>query len=119
MFVQVVTDNHITGRETLVERIEASVVDALRRFAPQITSVQVHLADENSHKKGDNDKTCILEARLSGLQPVAARQNAGDVDQAVDGALDKLVALLDHKLGRLHDRKGRGSMSGDGQAEEE
>jgi ribosomal subunit interface protein len=109
MFVQVVTDNHITGREKLVERIETNVTEALRRFAPQITSVQVHLADENSHKKGDNDKTCTLEARLSGLQPVAARENAGDLDQAVDGALDKLVAQLEHKLGRLHDRKGRPS----------
>lgn len=110
MFVQVVTDNHITGREKLVERIEASVQDSLRRFGPQITSVQVHLADENSHKKGDNDKTCILEARLAGIAPVAARENAGDIDSALDGALDKLVALLDSKLGRLHDHKGRPSM---------
>ena len=116
MFVQVVTDNHITGREQLVERVEASVQDALRRFGPQITSVQVHLADENSHKKGNNDKTCIVEARLSGIAPLAARENAGDLDQAIDGAIDKLVALLDHKLGRLHDHKGRPSM-GDQAAE--
>jgi ribosome-associated translation inhibitor RaiA len=110
MFVQVVTDNHITGREKLVERMEASVQDALRRFGPQITSVQIHLADENSHKKGTNDKTCIVEARVSGIAPLAARENAGDLDSALDGALDKLVALLDHKLGRLHDHKGRPSM---------
>ena len=97
----------------LVERVEASVTDALRRFAPQITSVQVHFADENSHKKGDNDKSCVLEARLSGLPPVAARENAGDLDQALDGALDKLVSLLDHKLGKLHDRKGRPSYGGE------
>jgi ribosome-associated translation inhibitor RaiA len=110
MFVQVVTDNHITGREKLVERVEASVADALSRFSPQITSVQVHLADENGHKKGTNDKTCILEARLSGIAPLATREQAGDLDLAIDGALDKLVALLDHKLGRLHDHKGRPSM---------
>lgn len=113
MFVQVVTDNHITGREALVERIEASATEALRRFAPQITSLQVHLADENSHKKGDSDKTCVLEARLAGLPPVAAREQSGDLDQAVEGALENLVALLDHKLGKLNDRKGRTSMSGD------
>lgn len=113
MFVQVVTDNHITGREALVEKVEASVNDSLRRFAAQITSVQVHLADENSHKKGDNDKACTLEARLAGLQPVAATERAGDLDVAIDGALDKLVALLDRKLGRLQDRKGRTSMGGE------
>lgn len=113
MFVQVVTDNHITGREKLVAQVEASVQDSLERFGPQITSVQVHLADENSHKKGSNDKSCLVEARLAGLAPLAARENAGDIDTAVNGALDKLVALLDHKLGRLHDHKGRLSMGGE------
>lgn len=110
MFVQVVTDNHISGREKLVALVEASVQDSLRRFAPQITSVQVHLADENGQKKGGDDKVCKLEARLAGLAPVAATDHSGDLEQAIDGALSKLVSLLDHKLGRLHDHKGRPSM---------
>jgi ribosome-associated translation inhibitor RaiA len=82
----------------------------LKRFASQITRVEVHLADENSHKTGTIDKKCTLEARVSGLQAVAATASGGTVEQAIDAALDKLVAQLDHKLGRLGQRKGRAPM---------
>jgi ribosome-associated translation inhibitor RaiA len=107
MLVNVTTDNHIRGREELVREVETSLTAKLSRFAPQIMRVEVHLADENSHKGGDTDKTCTLEARLAGLQPLAATASGASIDQAVGGALDKLIALLDHKLGRLHERKNR------------
>src|SRR5262245_6450292 len=110
MMVRVTTDNHIRGREKLVHEIESSVQARLGRFTPQITRVEVHLVDENGHKRSDNDKTCTLEARLAGLQPVAATGNGNHLDQAVDDALEKLVALLDHKLGRLHEKKTRSAM---------
>ena len=110
MLVHLTTDNHIQGREELGRRIETTVTDALHRFTPQLQRVEVHLADENSHKSGDSDKRCTLEARLAGLSPVAASSNGNNLDQAVDGALDKLIAQLDHKLGRLGERKGRTSM---------
>jgi ribosome-associated translation inhibitor RaiA len=113
MFINVRTDNHISGREELVGEVESAVTTSLKRFAPQITSVEVHLADENSHKEGQRDKRCSIEARLAGLPPFAASDNGDNLDQALDGALDKLVAHLDHKLGRLGDRKGRGSYSGE------
>jgi len=106
MLVRVTTDNHIRGGEELTREVETSLDAALRRFAPQVTRVEVHLSDVNGHKGGDADKKCTLEARLAGLQPVAATANAGTVEQAMNGALDKLVSLLDHKLGRLHEKKG-------------
>jgi hypothetical protein len=46
---------------------------------------------------------------------VAATGNGGTLNQAVDAALDKLVAQLDHKLGRLGERKGRTAMGGEGE----
>jgi ribosome-associated translation inhibitor RaiA len=107
MLVRVTTDNHIPASDHLVGDVESNVESALRRFAPQVTRVEVHLADENSHKRSDSDKKCTLEARLAGLQPVAATANAANIEQALSGALDKLVALLEHKLGRLGERKGR------------
>ena len=109
MLVRVTTDNHIHGREKLAREVEESVESKLRRFVPQLTRVEVHLADENSSKHSDNDKTCTLEARLAGLQPLAATASGSQIDQAVNGALDKLIALLEHKLGRLGERKGRPS----------
>jgi ribosome-associated translation inhibitor RaiA len=116
MMVHIVTDNHIQGRERLVREVETAVEEALRRFARQITRVEVHLSDENGRKNGGSHKQCTLEARLAGLQPVAATDNGTTLQQAVGGALDKLAALLDHKLGRLSDKKGRTSYAGDAEA---
>jgi ribosome-associated translation inhibitor RaiA len=113
MLVHITTDNHIHGGEHLTRDVEASVTEALRRFTPQLQRVEVHLADENSHKSGDNDKRCTIEARLAGLQPLAASGNGANLDQAVAGALEKLIHQLDHKLGRLGERKGRASMGGE------
>jgi ribosome-associated translation inhibitor RaiA len=45
-----------------------------------------------------------MEARLEGHQPIAVTHEAETIDQAIDGAADKLKRLLDHTLGRLRDR---------------
>ena len=109
MLVHVTPDNNIRGTENLVRRVSGTIETALSRFDPQITRVEVHLADENSHKGGNGDKSCALEARLAGLSPIAASATGDNLDQAIDGALDKLVAAIDHRLGRLQERKGRPS----------
>jgi len=114
MQVKVIGDNHVRGSADLTQDVEGSVEAALKRFGPQITRVEVHLSDENSHKRSDNDKQCTVEAHVAGLQAVAATGNGGSLNQAVGQALDKLVAQLDHKLGRLADRKGRTAMGGEG-----
>lgn len=113
MLVQVNTDNHITGRVELVERVQATITNALERFGNQITRVEVQLNDVNSHKSGQNDKRCLLEARLSGLEPIVVSQQANDIDAALDAALDSLVKTLDRTLGRLREPKGRPSFAGD------
>jgi ribosome-associated translation inhibitor RaiA len=115
MLIHVTTDNHIQGRERLVGEVEAAVQDSLQRYAQQIMRVEVHLSDENGKKPGDDDKKCTLEARLAGLQPVAVSGHGANLDQALSSALDKLLHALDHKLGRLNDRKGRTSFGGEGE----
>jgi hypothetical protein len=113
MLVHITTDNHIHGRERLVKEVEASVEAALSRYAPQLTRVEVHLTDENGKKQGEDDKRCKLEARLSGLAPLAVTGAGGNLEQAVAEALDKLNNMLEHKLGRLADKKGRPSYGGE------
>jgi ribosome-associated translation inhibitor RaiA len=115
MQVHITTDNHIQGKEKLTQEVEATVRNSLTRFDPQIMRVEVFLSDQNSHKSSQNDKMCKLEARLSGLQPVAVSDTGDNLDQAVSGAVDKLVTLLDRKLGRLGERKGRESFGGEQQ----
>jgi hypothetical protein len=100
--IQVSTDNHIAGSAELTSQVEAVVVDALDRFGDRLTRVEVHLADENSATKfGESDKRCLMEARVAGLQPIAVSHNGSSLDQAIEGAADKLQKTLTGTLGRL------------------
>lgn len=101
MNIQFNTDNNITGSEELRAPLEATISKSLDRFANQITRLEVHLTDENSHKSGGNDKRCMLEARLEGMQPIAVTNNGDTLTHAVTGAVDKLKSALDTALGRL------------------
>jgi ribosome-associated translation inhibitor RaiA len=103
MQVQVRTDHNIKGNEALNDRIRGVVEDALIRISDRITSVDVHLSNQNSdrHEDGNDSMRCMIEARLEGLQPLAVTDQAATLDQAVDGAADKLTHLIDHTLGRL------------------
>ena len=101
MNIQLNTDNNITGSEALSQAVEELIGTSLTRFAEQITRVEVHLTDENSHKPGQNDKRCLLEARLEGMQPIAVTEHGDTQIQAVKGAIDKLKSALDTATGRL------------------
>ena len=106
MHVQVNSDRTVEGHELLTADVSRRVAAVLSRVADQITRVEVHLSDEDGHKSGQKDKRCIMEARLAGLQPVAASHQAGSLDEAIDGAVDKLSRLIDNTVGRLANRKG-------------
>ena len=113
MQVQVNTDNNIDGRDEFIRRVEAEVEGTLGRFGDQITRVEVHLSDVNAAKSGGDDKRCLMEARLAGRQPVAVSHEAATLEEAVDGAADKMKRSLDSTLGRLGGHKGQTSYGGD------
>ena len=102
MQVLVNTDNHITGRENLTAHVEETVTNNLRHLQTQITRVEVHLSDENSHKGGGNDKRCVMEARIEGLQPIAVSHLSDTLGQAIDGAAKKMKTTLSSTLGKLN-----------------
>ncbi len=101
MNIQINSDNNITGTEGLSNFVESAVTETLKRFDNYITRVEVHLNDENSHKSGMNDKRCMLEARLEGMQPIAVTAHGDTIQAALKGALAKLKSSLDTTLGRL------------------
>jgi ribosome-associated translation inhibitor RaiA len=53
MTIQINSDNNIAGTEELSEYIQSTITGNLNRFDEQITRVEVHLNDENSHKSGE------------------------------------------------------------------
>jgi len=77
----------------------------LGHFSKHITRVEVHLRDENSgSKSGTEDKRCLMEVRLRDHQPIAVSHHASILEQAVDGAANKMKRLLASTLGRLDSR---------------
>jgi ribosome-associated translation inhibitor RaiA len=112
MLVHVVTDNHIAGSENLNDWITGLITASFDRFGPQLMTIEVHLSDANADKQGAIDKCCLLEARLSGMEPVVASSSAATLEQCVDGAIDTLLRSLDRKLERQSEKKGATSFSG-------
>ena len=103
MHIQINTDTNIEGREELAIHVKGVVESALSRFSDRITRVEVHLSDQNGDKSGQDDKRCMMEARLEGRQPTAVTHQAASLDDAVDGAADKLKRSLESTLERLKD----------------
>ena len=101
MTIQFNTANNVIGTETLNARLSAVIAEKLNRFSDQITRVEAHLSDNNGQKEGLNDKQCVLEARLEGLQPIAVTNVANNYDDAVTGATTKLKSALDSAIGKL------------------
>ena len=105
MQIQINTDSNIKGGTELKQQIDAVVGNSLDRFAEQVSRVEVHISDQNSDKKfGTDDIRCLLEVRLNGLQPITVSDSAATLEQAVDGALEKLTRSLNSTLGRLGKR---------------
>lgn len=101
MLIQFNTDNNIHGHDSLASRYISKLENSFDRFSERITRIEVYLSDNNSHKQGSNDKRCVLEARLNGLDPIAVTHQAENLDLAVKGASDKLKSALESTLGRL------------------
>ncbi len=104
MKMQINTDDNIKGSAELEQQTEAVVESALGHLAEHVTRIEIHLSDENGDKTGGRDKRCMMEARMKGHQPIAATHEAETIDQAINGAVEKLKSLLDHTLGRLNNR---------------
>ena len=107
MQIQINTDNNIPGREGLATHVTGVVEHAIDHLRDHITRIEVHLSDENSSKGGQDDKRCVMEARLEHHKPVAVTHHAASLHQAVEGAAHKLTRVLDSTIGRQHDQRTR------------
>ena len=121
MIIQINTDRNNEVDVELAQQFKTEVENSLERYGDQITRVEVHLSDENSDKKfGTRDMRCLLEVRLAGLQPLAVSHQAASMEQAVDGAVDKMMRSIDTTLGKLDHRPEReASDRGDQESEED
>lgn len=114
MQIQVHSDNHIEGSARLVEWVSASVSSKLERFDDELTRIVVHLHDDNGAKAGAHDKRCQIEARPKGLQPLSVTHKSESLEQAIDGAIEKLHHALEHQFGKLRQKRATPLQADDG-----
>jgi ribosome-associated translation inhibitor RaiA len=108
MNVYLHTDHHVVVDAELAARIEANVGRELARFAGHVTRVDVHLT-----RQGEGTSVrCAIEARRSGLGPVAVSQEASNATAALDGAVAKAVTALAHATERIEHRGDRETIRG-------
>ncbi|BBP68970.1 ribosomal subunit interface protein [Pseudomonas sp. Seg1] len=101
MQIQVNSDNHIQSSQRLEEWVRTTIESTLERYEEDLTRVEVHLSDENGDKPGPHDMRCQLEARPKGHQPISVTHKADSLEQAIDGAAEKLEHALEHLFGKL------------------
>lgn len=105
MQININADKTIERHAGLDEHVNSVVTAALHRFGEQISRVEVHLSDNLGQKSADGDNRCLMEARVTGYQPIAVSDHAATLHQAISGSADKLKRAIDSALGRLHDSK--------------
>ncbi|TAL86847.1 MAG: HPF/RaiA family ribosome-associated protein [Rhodanobacter sp.] len=106
MQIQLNTDNHIQGSESLQARVESLITQHLERFFRYLTRIEVHLADANGGKGGGQDKQCAIEARISNGPPVGVSHDDETVEKAIHGACEKMRSMLD---GTIERKRGHGA----------
>jgi ribosome-associated translation inhibitor RaiA len=111
MQIQVNTDHVIEGHESLAVHVSAVVKSSLARVSSHVTRVEVHLSDEDGPRTSKGDKRCMMEARLEKRQPFAVTCHAETVHQAVKGASEKLIRMIESDLDRKQDHALRTTVS--------
>lgn len=101
MQIQLNSDSSIDGRQVMVGDIEDMVKDVLARFRERITRVVIHVSDINSLRGGEDDKRCMMEARLAGRRPIAVTHRAPTIALAASGAAEKLKRSIQTIVDKL------------------
>lgn len=117
MQVNIHTDNTIEQHQGLDQRVDEVVRAAVGRFGEHITRVEVHLSNENSQKQAEGGNRCMMEARITGYQPVVVTNHDVNLHLAISGAGAKLQRAIDSALGRLHDKNLHESLPVEGEPE--
>lgn len=106
MQIQFNSTNNINADQRMAIVLEDIVRADLDRFAERVTRVEIHVSDENSRVRGGaEDKKCVIEVRIAGLDPSSTSHTAKSLEEAVRGASNKMKRSLDTTLGKLDARK--------------
>ncbi|QDP84499.1 HPF/RaiA family ribosome-associated protein [Chryseobacterium sp. SNU WT5] len=101
MEILINTDHNVSGSEKIRSYMTADLETSFERFSDHLTRLEVKISDENAGKEGENDKKCVLEARIKGMQPLVVTSHGNSIDQALSEATTKMKTSLDSTMGKL------------------
>jgi hypothetical protein len=110
MEVLVHSESAVDVRPDLDRHVRGVLTSRLARYRDRLTRVSVGFADENRRQVGVPDLRCTIEARPAGLDPVAVTANAPGLVACFDAAVEKLMSVLQTRLGKEADHKGAPSI---------
>jgi hypothetical protein len=117
MQVVVSADDAVRCDEELISRVEGVIQGTLERFGDRIVRVEVHLGDRDSPGPGDRDKSCRMEARVTGLKPVVASHEAVTLTEAIHAAASKLESSVARELQQMAKQDAGLSLNGETRAQ--
>lgn len=115
MQIQLHTDHHTDGSQSMAEHVETTVRAALGRFGARVARIDVFLSDaDGSAKSGAGAIHCVLDARLVGLEAVVVSELAPNSHQAIQSGVRKLKRAVGAALSKqdprhLHARAAAGA----------
>nr|WP_199158263.1 HPF/RaiA family ribosome-associated protein [Pedobacter sp. ASV2] len=101
MTIQINADNNLNLKQEYKDKLKDTLANGLSRYTDHLTRLELHLSDVNGNKDAQNDKRCVLEARLEGRPPIAVTSLDNTYDQAVNGAISKLDSSLNTIIGKI------------------
>ena len=101
MKILINTDSSISGTEEMRTNLGVTIANAFDRFSDRLTRIEAKISDEDGDKSSENDKRCVLEVRLKGMEPLVVTGLGHTVENALDVAIDKMKSTLETAMGRL------------------
>ena len=107
MNIEIRTDKNIHNSERLITYVRAELTQEFQRHSERITHFRFILVMKMGTKVVTKDIHCMIEARPSGLKPVAVHHKAGNIDASIHGAIEKLKRSLEHTFEKKNTRGGQ------------
>lgn len=101
MEILINTDNNIEGTAEMIAYFKSTIEHDLDRFSDHLTRIEVKISDENGEKSVGNDKRCVMEARMKGMDPIAVTSFETTVEKSVKEATSKMRTSLEKLMGKL------------------
>ncbi|MCS3729909.1 hypothetical protein [Bradyrhizobium betae] len=99
MLIEVRTAGTTSGEQSFAE-VKAEVHAALDQYGDRLRRIDVHLSDAAGRKSGHDDKSCMIEARRDGCEPIVVTHLDSTMEKAIHGAIHDLKRSVQSALGK-------------------